>query len=159
MRRAVQMGVVVVVAITMAGAGLRAQQPAPPANPLEDWKPDMLHSIEVLPKDITPDALITLMKAWNASLNVDCVFCHKGQVGKPWSTYDFTDATKKRHEVARLMVKSTAGLNEAFKDLGEADEPVKVTCATCHRRSRHPEITPPATPPKSEKPEIEKPQK
>ena len=113
----------------------------------------MLHSIEALPKDITPDALMKLMKEWNASLNVDCVFCHKGQVGKPWSTYDFTDGTKKRHEVARLMVKSTAGLNEAFKDLGEADEPVKVTCATCHRRSRHPEITPPAAVPKGEKPE------
>ena len=98
----------------------------------------MLHNLEVLPKDITPDALIKLMKDWNASLNVDCVFCHKGHIGKPWSTYDFTDTSKKRHEVARLMVKSTVGLNEAFKDLGEADEPVKVTCASCHRRSRHP---------------------
>ena len=54
----------------------------------------MLHNLEVLPKDITPDALIKLMKDWNASLNVDCVFCHKGQVGKPWSTYDFTDTTQ-----------------------------------------------------------------
>jgi len=145
-----------VVVVAVAWAGLSAQQPAPPAppaaaNPLEDWKPEALHNIEVLPKDITPDALIKLMKDWNASLNVDCVFCHKGQVGKPWSTYDFTDSTKKRHEVARLMVKSTTGLNEAFKDIGEADEPVKVTCATCHRRSRHPEITPPAAAPKPEK--------
>jgi len=91
------------------------------------------------------------MKDWNASLNVDCVFCHKGQIGKPWSTYDFTDTSKKRHEVARLMAKSTAELNVTFKDLGEADEPTKVTCATCHRRNRHPEITPPAAPPKAEK--------
>ena len=151
MRGAIRLAVVMV-AVTWAG--LSAQQPAPPApaaSPLEDWKPEALHNIEVLPKDITPDALIKLMKDWNASLNVDCVFCHKGQVGKPWSTYDFTDSTKKRHEVARLMVKSTVGLNEAFKELGEADEPVKVTCATCHRRSRHPEITPPAAAPKPEK--------
>jgi hypothetical protein len=158
MRRVVQVALVVV---AVSSAGVAAQQPAaqppaaqPPAaapNPLEDWKPDMLHNLEVLPKDITPDALIKLMKDWNASLNVDCVFCHKGQVGKPWSTYDFTDTAKKRHEVARMMVKSTAGLNEAFKDLGEPDEPVKVTCATCHRRSRHPEITPPAAPAKPEK--------
>ena len=151
MRRAVQMGVVLIAVMMLTWAGLGAQQAAPPANPLEDWKPEALHNIEVLPKDITPDALIKLMKDWNASLNVDCVFCHKGQVGKPWSTYDFTDTTKKRHEVARLMVKSTTGLNEAFKDLGEADEPVKVTCATCHRRSRHPEITPSAAVPKPEK--------
>ena len=147
-RRAVP---VALVAIAATLAGLGAQEPAPAANPLEDWKPDTLHNLEVLPKDITPDALMKLMKDWNASLNVDCVFCHKGQVGKPWSTYDFTDGAKKRHEVARLMVKSTIGLNEAFKDLGEADEPVKVSCASCHRRNRHPEITPPAAPPKPEK--------
>jgi hypothetical protein len=159
MRRVVSGGAVAA-AVILAWVGLAAQQPPaaaaqqpPAANPLEDWKPDTLHSIEVLPKDITPDALIKLMKDWNASLNVDCVFCHKGQVGKPWSTYDFTDTSKKRHEVARLMAKSTASLNETFKDLGEMDEPVKVTCATCHRRSRHPEITPPAGPPKPEKPE------
>ena len=138
MRRVVQ---VTVVAVALAWAGLGAQPPAqPPAetpNPLEDWKPDTIHNLEVLPKDITPDALMKLMKDWNASLNVDCVFCHKGQVGKPWSTYDFTDNTKKRHEVARLMVKSTVELNVAFKDLGEADEPVKVTCATCHRQQQY----------------------
>ncbi len=144
------------VVLTLALAGLGAQAPASqpaeqPPNPLEDWKPDMIHNLEVLPKDITPDALITVMKAWNASLNVDCVFCHKGQVGKPWSTYDFTDTSKKRHEVARMMAKATASLNEQFKDLGEADEPTKVTCATCHRRNRHPEIAPPPAPPKPEK--------
>lgn len=139
-------GVAVAFAVALAWAGLQAQAPAQPANPLEDWKPDMLHNIQVLPKDITPDALMTLMRGWNEALNVDCVFCHKGQVGKPWSTYDFTDDTKKRHEVARLMVKSTISLNEQFKDLGEMDEPTKVTCATCHRRSRHPEIALPAKP-------------
>jgi hypothetical protein len=150
-KRMVRVVAGVALAVVLALAGLRAQAPAQPANPLEDWKPDTLHNIQVLPKDITPDALMTLMRAWNASLNVDCVFCHKGQVGKPWSTYDFADDTKKRHEVARLMVKTTIRLNEEFKDLGEMDEPTKVTCATCHRRSRHPEITPPPAPPKTAK--------
>jgi hypothetical protein len=151
MTRVVRTGLGVAVAMTLVWAALRAQEPQPPANPLEDWKPDVLHNLEVLPKTMTPDAVIKLMKEWNASLNVDCVFCHKGQVGKPWSTYDFTDTSKKRHEVARLMAKTTASLNNEFKDLGEMDEPVKVTCATCHRRSRHPEITPPAAPAKPEK--------
>lgn len=137
-------GVAVAFAVALAWAGLQAQAPAQPADALEDWKPDMLHNIQVLPKDVTPDALMTLMRSWNDALNVDCVFCHKGQVGKPWSTYDFADDTKKRHEVARLMVKSTIDLNEQFKDLGEMDEPTKVTCATCHRRARQPEIALPA---------------
>ena len=152
--RAIRVGVQVAAATAMAAAltlGIRAQAPAQPANPLEDWKPDTLHNIQVLPKDIAPDALMKLMRDWNSALNVDCVFCHKGQVGKPWSTYDFADDTKKRHEVARLMVKTTIRLNEDFKDLGEMDEPTKVTCATCHRRSRHPEITPPPAPAKPAK--------
>ena len=92
-----------------------------------------------------------VMREWNAALNVDCVFCHKGQVGKPWSTFDFTDDSKQRHEVARLMVQQTMHLNEQFKDLGEMDQPTKVTCATCHRRSRHPEIELPPAAPKAEK--------
>ena len=66
------------------------------------------------------------MKSYNAALNVDCVFCHKGQVGKPWSTYDFTDTSKKRHETARLMMRTTNDLNEKFKELGDMDDPTKV---------------------------------
>ena len=153
MTRVVKTAGAVAFAVTLAAAGgLGAQQtPAPAPNPLEDWKPDQLHNIMVLPTDITPDALIAVMREWNAALNVDCVFCHKGQVGKPWSTFDFTDDSKQRHEVARLMVQQTMHLNEQFKDLGEMDQPTKVTCATCHRRSRHPEIELPPAAPKAEK--------
>ena len=142
-----RMGAVVVALATgIAAAGARAQQE--PADPLEDWKPDKLVNIQVLPKDLTPDQVMSLMREWNEALNVDCVFCHRGQVGKPWSTYDFTDDSKARHETTRLMVTSTNELNEEFKDLGEMDQPTKVTCATCHRRSRHPEIDLPAAPEK-----------
>jgi len=137
-----------------AGHRLAAQEQPPPQQPsnpaIEDWKPDKLVNAEILPKDMAPDLVITVMKAFNAALNVDCVFCHKGQVGKPWSTYDFTDTSKKRHETARLMMRTTNELNEKFKDLGDMGEETKVTCATCHRRSRHPEIEPPAGPAKPE---------
>jgi hypothetical protein len=123
-----------------------AQAGEQPNPAIEDWKPDKLVNVEILPKTMAPDAVITLMKSYNEALHVDCVFCHKGQVGKPWSTFDFTDTSKKRHETARLMMRTTQELNEKFKDLGDMDEDVKVTCATCHRRSRHPEIEPPAAP-------------
>lgn len=130
-------------AMLAATAGVRAQQED--RSKIEDWKPEQLHNIQVLPKDITPDQLMAVMRGWNAALNVDCVFCHKGQVGQPWSTYDFTDDSKVRHEVARLMVRATTQLNEQFKELGDPDQPMKVTCATCHRRNRHPETDlPPA---------------
>ena len=125
-----------------------AEQPSKPA--IEDWKPDKLVNVEILPKDMAPDDVIRVMKSYNAALNVDCVFCHKGQIGKPWSTFDFTDTSKKRHETARLMMRTANELNEKFKDLGDMGDEIKVTCATCHRRSRHPEIDPPAAPAKPE---------
>ncbi len=125
-----------------------AQAAEQPNAAIEDWKPDKLVNVEILPKTMPPDDVIALMKTYNAALNVDCVFCHKGQIGKPWSTFDFTDTSKKRHETARLMMRTVIDLNEKFKDLGDMDDETKVTCATCHRRSRHPEIEPPAAAPK-----------
>src|SRR5580765_5314756 len=90
--------------ILAASGQARAQQQ--PSNPaIEDWKPEKLVNVEILPKTMAPDDVIKLMKSYNTALNVDCVFCHKGQVGKPWSTFDFTDTTKKRHETARLMMR------------------------------------------------------
>jgi hypothetical protein len=123
------------VVASLAG-GVHAQDRAA----IEDWKPDKLVNVQVLPKDITPDEMMALMRDYNDALNVDCVFCHKGQVDAPWSTFDFADDTKARHETTRLMIKSTLELNEEFAELGEMDQPTKVTCATCHRRNRHPEI-------------------
>ena len=73
--------------ILAASAQARAQQPANPA--IEDWKPEKLVNVEILPKTMAADDVIKVMKAYNAALNVDCVFCHKGQVGKPWSTLRF----------------------------------------------------------------------
>jgi cytochrome c553 len=137
--------------ILAASSQARAQQPANPA--IEDWKPEKLVNVEILPKDMAADDVIKVMKGFNAALNVDCVFCHKGQVGKPWSTYDFTDTGKKRYETARLMMRTTNDLTEKVKELGDMDDPSKVACATCHRRSRHPDIEPPPGPPPKAQPE------
>ena len=71
-------------------------------------------------------------------------------MGDDWEAFYFTDTSKTRHETARLMMRTTNELNEKFKDLGDMGEETKVTCATCHRRSRHPEIEPPAAPAKPE---------
>lgn len=133
----------VAAAVALAAGSAQARQ-EPDRSEIEDWKPEKLVNIQVLPKDITPDELMATMRSWNEVLNVDCVFCHKGQIGKPWSTFDFTDDSKTRHQSARLMVRTTDQLNQDFADLGDPAEPTKVTCATCHRRSRHPEITLPA---------------
>ncbi len=117
----------------------------PTAGDDENWKPTEIKNLTVLPKDTSPDDVMKIMRGWNEALNVDCVFCHVGQIGKPLSTFDFASDNKKRKEVSRVMLQGVMDMNEKFKTLGE-DAP-QVACSTCHKRSRHVEDELP--PPKS----------
>jgi hypothetical protein len=133
-----------------------AQMPPGPPPEEENWKPEKLTNLKVLPKDTTPDQIMTIMRHFRESLGVGCLGCHKGQQGKPMSTYDFADDSKENKDIARAMIKLTDDINtkypEAFpREDADKDKP-KVTCATCHRRNRHPETEPPPRPPRPEGP-------
>jgi hypothetical protein len=127
----------------------------PPGPPPEDnWKPEKLTNLKILPKDTTPDQIMTIMRHFRESLGVGCLGCHKGQQGKPISTFDFADDSKENKDIARAMIKLTDDINtkypEAFpREEADKNKP-KVTCATCHRRNRHPETEPPPRPPRPE---------
>ncbi|HEY8549358.1 MAG TPA: c-type cytochrome [Vicinamibacterales bacterium] len=143
---------------------LAAQQQQPPAEPPaapsssqaagtsdEDWKPEKLTNLKVLPKTTTPDEIMTIMRGFTEALNVGCIFCHKGKLNAPLSTFDFADDSKEHKEVTRSMIQMTNDINTKYPEgMGDASlEEPKVTCATCHRRNRHPEID---LPPKEERP-------
>lgn len=133
-----------------AVVGLAAQQPAAPAPAADqDWKPTEVKNLTVLPKETSPDDVMKIMRAWNAALNVDCVFCHVGLVGKPLSTFDFASDSKKRKETSRVMLKAAMAMNETFKTI-ESDETPTVQCSTCHKRTRHVEADLPPEKPKEE---------
>jgi hypothetical protein len=123
-----------------------AQAPAPAAD--ENWMPSEVKNLTVLPKDTSPADVMKIMRDWNAALNVQCVFCHVGQIGKPLSTFDFASDSKKRKDVSRIMLQGVMAMNEKFKAI-EDDTP-KVTCASCHKRSRHVTDELPAAPSSSE---------
>ena len=134
--------------LAVFAASVIAQQPvAGPAEP--DWKPTEIKNLTVLPKTMSPDDVMKVMRAWNAALSVDCVFCHVGQVGKPLSTFDFVSDNKKRKEVSRVMLKAAMAMNETFKTL-ETDDTPSVQCSTCHKRSRHVDADLPPEKPKDE---------
>ena len=78
--------------------------------------PTEVKNLTVLPKDMSPADVMKIMKAWNAALNVQCVFCHVGQVGKPLATVDFASDNKKRKDVSRVMVKMVMQANESLQD-------------------------------------------
>jgi hypothetical protein len=130
-----------------------AQPPGDQAStkpPDEDtFKPEKVENLTVLPKTSTPDQVMTVMREWNEALNVGCVFCHKGKLGAPLSTFDFKDDSKEHKEVTRNMLTMTNDLNTKYPE-GMGDdaglETPKVTCATCHRRNRHPETDLPPKP-------------
>jgi len=146
MHRACTIAAAVLVAGTVS---VIAQQPAPAASPDQDWKPTEIKNLTVLPKETSPDDVMKIMREWNAALNVDCVFCHTGQIGKPLSTFDFASDTKKRKEVSRVMLKASIAMNETFKTVS-SDEPPAVQCSTCHKRSRHVDADLPPEKPKGE---------
>ena len=105
-------------------------------------------NLQVFPKDIQQQQLVSNMKFFAQSLGVRCVHCHVGEEGKPLSTFDFASDAKKEKLVARKMLNMVHRINS--EDFGIKDfKDVKVTCYTCHRGATKPLTAipePPATP-------------
>jgi thioredoxin reductase len=128
-----------------------AAQEKPKPHDHENWKPEKIENLKVLPKDTTPDQIMTIMKGYAEALNVSCVACHKGKVDAAYSEIDYVDDSKENKEVSRSMIVMTRDINTKYPEgLPEASEKEPgVTCATCHRRNRHPETDLPPKPAKT----------
>lgn len=95
-------------------------------------------NLQVLPKDVTQEQLMSVMKNAALSLGVRCWYCHEGS-GDDLSTYDFAADTKEPKVTARAMLRLTSQINGALKDVGpHKGDTGKVTCQTCHRGSKTP---------------------
>jgi hypothetical protein len=95
-------------------------------------------NLQVLPKDISEDQLLAIMKGAAQSLGVRCSYCHDGN-GDDLSTYNFAADTREPKATARLMLRLTSQLNAALKDVGpRKSDAAKVTCLTCHRGNKTP---------------------
>ncbi len=75
--------------------------------------------------------VIQIMRAANAALGVECVYCHVQG--------DFPSDENPKKETARMMLTMTREINGKF-----ADGKQHVTCFTCHRGSTEPATAPPA---------------
>jgi hypothetical protein len=81
----------------------------------------------------SPDQLRTTMRAFTASLGVQCNFCHVQG--------DFASDDNPKKETARMMLTMARGINQTLK----APEGKRlVSCYTCHRGSSEPATEPPA---------------
>ena len=123
---------VAVTAVVAGGAAASAQQ----------WSPPPPTNQQVHPKDTSPRAVVTTMKAFAQGLGVRCLYCHvvKGSNPDDLAAFDFASDEKEHKKTARLMLRMVLHDNEMLKDVGEpaAAGEMKVTCYTCHRGDKHP---------------------
>ena len=97
-------------------------------------------NLQVLPKSITADSLDKLMDGYNASLGVDCKFCHVKD--KKADTLIFDSDEKSEKQIARNMMRMTMDINKKYFQFNEEVTTAQVqavTCYTCHKGVPMPE--------------------
>lgn len=105
--------------------------------------PDSFTNLKVLPRDITRDSLIQVMRGFSLSLNVRCQYCHTGGDGQSFAGVEFAKDDKPAKRRARFMLRMVDSLNRAvLPNLPELNgrQPLQITCKTCHRGAARPEI-------------------
>lgn len=91
-------------------------------------------NLKVLPKDITKNELLPIMRGFSFALGTNCGFCHANKPS-PQTGYDFASDDKETKKVARLMMQMNEAINRDQMSKVEAadnDLVVKVQCVTCH---------------------------
>jgi len=98
------------------------------------------HNFKVLPQDISHDSLMGIMKGFNKALGVKCGFCHaKSETDS--TKLNFASDELRHKEIARHMMKMTAGINKEYFNFRGSTRPDTIqviTCVTCHRGNEHP---------------------
>jgi tetratricopeptide (TPR) repeat protein len=116
---------------------------AAPPTALVAQIPDSFQNLQVLPKTISRDSLVQIMRGISLSLNVRCQYCHVGGEnpnslrGVEFHKDDDPDKVK-----ARFMMRMLDSLNRVvLAALPERDQPaVVMECKTCHRGWARPQL-------------------
>ena len=96
-------------------------------------------NIKVLPKDITGDQVIKLMRQYEGELGVECEYCHARN--PETKRNDFPSDANPVKDKARIMIKMTDDLNAKYlTQLSDHKSTDLITCGTCHRGMSHPEV-------------------
>lgn len=98
-------------------------------------------NLKVLPKNISHDSLISIMKVYSFSLGVKCNFCHTKSATEK-DHLDFASDDNKHKHIARDMMRMTAKINKKYfgsHDEAEEHTTLAVSCFTCHRGHDEPQ--------------------
>jgi tetratricopeptide (TPR) repeat protein len=105
-----------------------------PCQAQESWSwPEKPKNLQVLPKDWPGTRLEPVMKGFTRALGVRCSYCHKGEEGKPLSTYDFASDENPNKDRAREMLRMLGDIDDHLKKIQPSgDKRVNMWCHTCH---------------------------
>ncbi len=134
-------GLSVLVCAVLVAVAVRASVSAQTPPPQQGRGGAAPTNLQVLPKDMTQQQVVTVMRTFTQGLGVMCDHCHVG------TQADRAKDDKPEKATARKMIKMTMAINDDFlKDVGDAPAPgkTKVTCYTCHRGAVKPLTVPPA---------------
>ena len=114
----------VVVALTLSASVSDAQYP-----------PERATNLQVLPKSMPIDSVLSLMGAFTRALGVRCGHCHVQKEGQTFEQIDFALDENPKKNTARAMLRMVAAINaDHLSRLDNRRQPeIRVTCATCHR--------------------------
>jgi hypothetical protein len=154
MFRSTVMAAAILTLSALSPRALLGQQAAPAGQATHRALPKPVN-LKVLPKDISTEELIKIMRGYAQQLGVHCTFCHAEDPATKHP--DFASDAKPDKTIARTMMRMTETINTKYlsqvQDPDATPEMKTVTCGTCHRGHSMPEIfTPPEhneAPPKS----------
>lgn len=108
---------------------------APRARTQENWSwPEKPKNLQVLPKDWPGSRLQPVMIGFTRALGVRCLYCHKGEEGKPLSTFDFASDENPNKDRAREMLRMLGTIDDHLNKIQPSgDQRVNMWCHTCHR--------------------------
>lgn len=100
----------------------------------DSWNwPEKPKNLQILPKDWPGSRLRPVMTGFTRALGVRCSYCHKGEEGKPLSTYDFASDDNPNKNRAREMLRMLNDIeNHLNKIEPSGDKRVNMWCHTCH---------------------------
>src|SRR5688572_5624591 len=110
------------------------------AAPASAQIPDTFTNLQVLPKTITRDSLVGIMRRFSLSLNARCQYCHVGGDGISFEGVRFADDDDEDKRKAREMLRMVQRINNEFLTaLPQRDQPpveVNVSPVTAARSGR-----------------------
>ncbi len=102
--------------------------------------PEAPKNLKVLPRTMTREQVVDVMRSISQALGVRCDQCHaqarNAAPGRP--ELDFASDEKPEKETARKMLRMVGSINEQIGQMGFKDT-LEVRCVTCHHGVKRPE--------------------